>query len=434
MTITDYAVSRRAILLGAGLGIVCLGMTAAVPAALADEPSGDLVLLNWASGSELLLIKDLEAGFTAKYPKVTFKNTDLTTQGDARGGIRTALLGGEKADLLVNTWPAFRKELVDSGMLRPVDKQWDEGKWGDNIADGWRQLGQIDGVTYGVTYTFGDRSGIFYRPDTLKKAGIDAPAATWDDFKAGFAKLNGVGVVPIAVPAKVWAQTEWFETLLLRTAGVDMAAKLAKHEIPWTDPVVKTAFQKYAELLQAQCCGDATMMLATDWDNAAERVLKSGTAGYELIGMWVNTVAKSDYGLKEGADYSIFQFPALGLGHDDTTSVDTKEFVGLASGSNPAAADAFLGWLGTAEAANIIAKHGLAAASNKVDASLYGPVQKIATEAVAKSKPQFVLGDLLPGDLVDEYRVQIQKFLQSPNEATIDAVTAALEAKAAESY
>jgi hypothetical protein len=57
-------------------------------------------------------------------------------------------------------------------------------------------------------------------------------------------------------------------------------------------------------------------------------------------------------------------------------------------------------------------------------------VIKAATDAVAKGDVQFVLGDLLPGDLVDEYRVQLQKFLQDPSDANIDAVTAAIEAKA----
>ena len=61
-------------------------------------------------------------------------------------------------------------------------------------------------------------------------------------------------------------------------------------------------------------------------------------------------------------------------------------------------------------------------------------MQQVATAAVGGSKVQFVLGDLLPGDLVDEYRVQLQKFLQDPSDANIDAVTAAIEAKAAETY
>jgi multiple sugar transport system substrate-binding protein len=45
-----------------------------------------------------------------------------------------------------------------------------------------------------------------------------------------------------------------------------------------------------------------------------------------------------------------------------------------------------------------------------------------------------VLGDLLPGDLVDEYRVQLQKFLQDPSAANIDTVLAAIETKAQGSY
>ena len=78
--------------------------------------------------------------------------------------------------------------------------------------------------------------------------------------------------------------------------------------------------------------------------------------------------------------------------------------------------------------------YGFASPSSEADTSLLGPVQQIATGAVGSSKVQFVLGDLLPGDLVDEYRVQLQKFLQDPSDATIDAVTAAIEAKAAEAY
>jgi hypothetical protein len=86
------------------------------------------------------------------------------------------------------------------------------------------------------------------------------------------------------------------------------------------------------------------------------------------------------------------------------------------------------------EASDIIEKYGYAAPSSTADTSLLGPVQQVATAAVANSKVQFVLGDLLPGDLVDEYRVQLQKFLQDPSDANIDTVTAAIEAKAADAY
>src|SRR5689334_19206471 len=122
MRFTKPAKGRNWLALSAGLAVAA----ALAPMAHAADVSGDLVLLNWASGSELELIKDLEQAFVAKYPKVNFKNTDLTVQGDPRGAIRSAMMSGEKADLFINTWPAYRKELVDANMLRPIDQLWDQ--------------------------------------------------------------------------------------------------------------------------------------------------------------------------------------------------------------------------------------------------------------------------------------------------------------------
>lgn len=422
--------SRRALLAGASLAAVM----ALMPTVQAADVSGTLVLLNWASGSEEDMIKALEDGFVKANPGVKFQDISLTVQGDARGAIRAALQSGEKADIFINTWPAFRKELADAGMLRDLTALWDSAKLGDNLSTSWKDLGSLDGKLYGVTYTFGDRSAMFYKTDTMKKAGIDAQPANWADFVANFAKLNKVGVTPLAIGAKVWSHTEWFESIYEHLNGVELAAKLTAHQIPWTDPSVKNTLKKWAELLKAGCCGDANTMLAMDWDNASDAVLKSGTHGYQMIGMWNNDRAQATDGLKQDTDYSITQFPAMGAGHDDVSSVDTKEFSGLTSGSNQAAADAFLTWITTKDAADIVAQHGLASPSNKVDTSLYGSVVKYSVDAVNKGKLQFVMGDLLPGDLVDEYRVQLQKFLQDPSDANIDAVTAALEAKAATSY
>jgi Bacterial extracellular solute-binding protein len=210
-------------------------------------------------------------------------------------------------------------------------------------------------------------------------------------------------------------------------------AKLARHEAKWTDPEVKTALMKFGEMLQANCCGDAASMLANDWDGAAGQVF-SDKAGYLLMGMWVNATAKGDYKLTEGTDYSFFQVLALGMGHDDTSIVDDKELNVTTNGANPEAADAFLDFITTKAAADILADYGYASPSSEADTAKLGSVQVTATTAVAQSKVQFVLGDLLPGDLVDEYRVQLQKFLQDPSEANVDAVLAAIEAKAETAY
>jgi len=420
------AIGRRTLLAGASAAL----MFALAPQAFAADVSGELVLLNWATGNEADMLHALEDGFVKAYPNVKWKEINLTTNGDQRGAIRAALQSGEKADLFINTWPAFRKELADAGLLKDLGPLWDSAKIGDSLSDSWKALGSTNGTLYGVTYTYGDRSAMFYKNSTMEKAGITTQPTTWDEFVANFKKLNDAGITPIAVGAKVWSHGEWFESMYEHLNGVKMAADLAAHKIPWTDPSVKNTLKKFAEMLNAGCCGTAQSMLAMDWNDAADSVWKTGDHGYQMIGMWNNDYAQSVHKLKEGTDYSIQQFPAMGAGHDNVSSVDSKEFSEFADATNKDAADAFLVWLTTADAANIIASHGLASPSNKVDTSLYGPVMKKAAQAVASSDVQFVLGDLLPGDLVDEFRVQLQKFIQDPSDANIDAVTAAIEAKA----
>lgn len=422
-------IRRRAVLAGVGLA----ALLAAVPA-FAQDPSGELVILQWQGGTDGEMWLKLEADFVAKNPGVATRELVITAQGDARGGIRTALIGGEKVDVVINTWPAFRAELADSGILRPIDDLWASAGLDSVLDQSWKDLGSTNGVAYGVNYTYGDRSAIWYKKAHLEKAGVAAPK-TWDEFVASLDKLKAAGfATPIAMPGKYWAHGEWFETLLLRTGGVEASNALARHEIKWTDDIVKTTLKKYAELLKAGCCGTPEQMFAGDWDYSADQIFTADAANYLLIGMWMNSRARNDYKLNEGVDYSIFQFPALGLGHDDTSSVDAKEVLATTNGANPTAADAFLVYMVSADAAKILADYGYASPSKNADPSMLGPVQQVATAAVAQSKVQFVLGDLLPGDLVDEYRVQLQKFLQDPSDATIDAVTAAIEAKAQELY
>lgn len=433
MTITGgtmSAITRRR-----ALGAISLAALLIASPVFAEDLTGELVILQWQGGTDAEMWKKVEDAFVAKNPGVTIRELTITAQGDARGGIRTALLGGEVVDVLINTWPAFRAELASAGILRPIDEQWASYGWDSKLNQSWKDLGSIDGKVYGLTYTYGDRSGVWYKTEHMAKAGIADTPKTWEDFLGSFEKLKAAGyATPVAIGAKYWAHAEWFETLLLRTAGVETAAKLARHEIPWTDPAVKGVLKKFAEMLAAGCCGDPATMFANDWDGAADLVFKANTSNYMMIGMWNNARAKNDYALTEGKDYGIFQFPALGMGHDDTSSVDTKELNVTANGANPKVADAFLDFIVSADAANLMAGYGYASPSTAADNSLLGPVQQTATAAVAASKVQFVLGDLLPGDLVDEYRVQLQKFLQDPSDANIDAVTAAIEAKAAEAY
>ena len=414
----------------AAFGAAC--MIASVPAAFAQTATGEIVFMDWLGGGEGELLRELQAGFVALNPEVSFTNLPVSFTGDPRGGIRSVLAGGEPVDIMPNTWPAFRAELAEAGLILPLDDLW-EGELGDRIAPMWRELGSYNGASYGVPWRYGDRSGLWHRVDTLEDNGLKAPQ-TYDEFVSSFAVLEAAGITPWAIPAKAWAHGEVFETLFIRMHGVEVAQQLVDHEIPWTDERVKATFVKVRELLEAGCCGDVNVMLGSEWDNAADDVLLNGKAAYLLIGMWVNSRAMEDYGLTAVEDYALTQFPAMGMGHDDTAVIDSREMNVVTTGKNPEAAKAFIEYIASEEGSNMIAKAGLIPPSNQADMSLLDPISAYVADIVANSKIIFVLGDQLPGDVVDEFRVQLQNVLRDPSDATIDAATAAIEARAKDVY
>lgn len=414
---------------GALSGVAVIALTAA---AFAQDVSGEIKVLNWFGGAEADNFAALQDAFVAQNPDVSFSDVPVSFSGDPRGGIRTALMGGEQVDLIPNTWPAFRAELAAAGAIAPLDDLWD-GPLGENVSSDWKEIASVGGTPYAVPYSFGNRSGMWHRIDTLADNGIDPPR-TYDDLMASFDTLNAVGITPYANPAKFWAHGELFETLFIRMNGIEAAQQLVAHEIAWTDDRVKAALAKYGEMLEAGCCGDPAMQLGADWNDAARMILNDGEAGFFIMGMWVNSFAMADYGVAPGEDYTLTQFPAMGLGHDDTSIVDNREWSIAAGAPNPEATQAFIEFVSGPEGSAILAGNGWVPTAKEVDASLLDPVMAASLEALDGAKVIGGLGDQLPGDVVDEFRVQLQLFIQDPSAETIDAVTQAIEAKAQSVY
>lgn len=429
MLVEEDILNKKLITALFGAALTMMGTSA-----VAQSPK-NIELLTWLGGPDRDVLDKLAAGFQAKHPEFKVDIKVVTSQGDARGGMRTALLGGEHPDLLTNTWPAFRQELADAGILRDVKDIWAQKGWDKALSTTWRDISTTGGSVYGIPYIFGYRSGIWHVPADLKTIGLQAFPAKYDDFLATFEPLRKAGFAePIAMPAKVYAHTEWFETLLLRTGGPDVVSDLGAHKIAWTDEKVVEALRQYARLFDANCCGDSKLMYATHWDDAADRLFVERKANFLQIGMWINARAISQYHLKPGTDFAIGKFPALGHGFDDASIVDTKEILATGIGSNPDGANQFLDYILSADGANTIAQSGFTTPSSNVDASIYNPVAAASVDYVNAGPVRFVLGDMLPGSLVDEYRLALQKFIGDPKESNILPTLERIEAAASRAY
>ncbi|MGI9499559.1 MAG: ABC transporter substrate-binding protein, partial [Geminicoccaceae bacterium] len=331
---------------------LALGFGLLSTAAMAADQ--EVILFNWLGGAEKEMFDALEAGFEAQNPDIDVKQINPAADGDdSRAGIRTALLAGEVFDILINTWPSFEKELVDNSLLRPLNDAWAEHDWSAALSDSWRNLSTHNGETFGAYVIAGNRSGLWYRTDNLGDRGLEPPAS-WEDFLASFEAFRADDKVPVYIGARSWAQTEWFENALLKTAGTDFAGKLAAHEASWEDEQVKKTLHTLRAMLEANCCADPDTMLSTHWSDGADSAIKDAASGYLLIGTWMNARAANDYGLTPGDDYSFVNFPTIDPAHEKALSVDGKNLVVMQNGENPDQAVLFIDYVLSAEGARII--------------------------------------------------------------------------------
>ena len=87
------------------------------------------------------------------------------------------------------------------------------------------------------------------------------PPRTWDEFVDTLRKLSDTGDTPLSVGgADGWTLTDWFENVYLQTAGGAMYDRLARHEIPWTDPSVRTALQTLGLVFRPEDMEDAEIV------------------------------------------------------------------------------------------------------------------------------------------------------------------------------
>ncbi len=397
------------------------------------KEGGEIRVLNWLTGSESDMIVELEKAFVEKNPQYSI--SDIKTAGgagDPRSGIRTALLAGEKYDVMMSTWPAFEQELADAELMLPLEEYWSSYNWDSYLNESWKSLGSFNSNIYTVYFLAGNRSALWYRTDVMEDAGIEGEASTMEAWLDDLEKIKNSGVTPLSIGAKTWAHTEWFENTLLKTAGVAFADKLTKREAPWTAPEVTETFKNLRTFLEYSF--EPNTSLSLEWDEAYDQVMRAKNAAYNLIGNWVNNTAKDTYGLTPAEDYSFMMFPAINEEHAKAMSIDGKSFLLLATGSNPDGGAAFIDFVLSAEGSKIIAKYGATTPSSSADLSAYDPILKKYLTLSEGAEVFFVLDDLLPPEMSSEFRIQLQEFIVDTSDENIAKVQKNLEAAANRIY
>ncbi len=150
---------------------------------------GRRTLTFWTFGPEGEAMQQLLPAFERAHPDIRVKLQQLPLSA-AHQKLLTAFAGGSTPDLcqLGNTWLPELAALHALAPLQPYVDHSSVVQPHDYFASIWA-TNVIDGTLYGVPW-YVDTRLLFYRSDLLKKAGFDAPPATWAQWRTMLAALS----------------------------------------------------------------------------------------------------------------------------------------------------------------------------------------------------------------------------------------------------
>jgi alpha-glucoside transport system substrate-binding protein len=356
-----------------------------------EDVTGDISIMAIWGGEEQESFEAVISGFEELYPNV---NVTYNSGGDNLAPLlSSAVEGGNPPDLAAIGQPGLMAQFAEQGAIQPIDDQRDAivEAFGESVAD----VGAVDGTQYGVMFKGANKSTIWYNVASFEEAGVEAPE-TWEDLTAAADTLKAAGITPYSVGVDVgWPITDIFENVYLRTAGPEMYDQLARHEIAWTDQSVKDALTAMADIFQSDnMAGGTEGALQTEMpDSVAKVFTDSPEAAMVIIGDFAPGVTETT--LEPETGYNVFPFPSI---EGSAPSVMGAGDLFVQFRDSPAA-DAFLEYLTTTEAAEIWASRGGFSSPHKdLDTSVYpDEITRTTAGALAEAETfRFDMSDLQP--------------------------------------
>ena len=397
-----------------------------------EDVTGDISMMAVWTGTEQQNFQTVIDAFNELYPNVSVK---YTSGGDNLAPLlSTAVQGGNPPDIACIAQPGLMADFASQGAIKPIDdlRQDIVDNFGESVAD----VGAIDGTQYAVMWKAANKSTIWYNVADFEEAGVDPPE-TWEDLNAARDTIKAAGITPYSVGVDVgWPITDLFENVYIRTAGGDMYDKLAKHEIPWTDQSVKDALTVMQDVVGTsdELVGGTSGALQTDMPTSVANVFSDDPKGAMVI-IGDFAPAQGEFTLEPVTGYNVFPFP----------SIEGSEPAVVGSGDlcvnfkQSEAATAFLKYLTTPEAAEImIARGGFSSPNKNVDPETYADeITRANATALGEAEEfRFDMSDLQPSAFGGTPGAGLFKaftdFVQNPDD--IDGITQQMEADATKAF
>jgi alpha-glucoside transport system substrate-binding protein len=403
-----------------------------------EDISGETVnVLGVWGGTEL---EGFQSVYTA-WEEQTGASLDFEGTRDLTATLRTRVGGNNPPDIAVLPNPALMQEFAQQGVLQPLGEVLDQDQLTEDYAETWIDLGTVDGELYGLWVKAAAKSTVWYDPQQFEQGNFDVPE-TFDDLIALSDQMRGGGeVAPWSVglqdgAASGWPGTDWIQEILLHESGGDVYDQWVAHEIPWTDPAVRAAWEKFGQILHGEgyIPGGAQFAVSTSPQDASYLPFQDPPQAYMyFLGAFAEGFIAQQFPEQEaGTDYNFFPFPAI-----------NEDFAGAATGSGdivvmfndtPAARSLMQYLADGANWAPWAERSGFTTPSAGLDASSYPSdlIAGTAEQLTEASVFRFDADDMMPAELQQAYFQAVVQYAQNPD--GLDSILQSLEDTAAGAY
>ncbi|TES86106.1 carbohydrate ABC transporter substrate-binding protein [Candidatus Aerophobetes bacterium] len=409
-----------------------LMLSAAVVASAEKKVS---VLGVWGGAEKDAFMKMVEP-----FEAATGIRVDFTGTRDLAAILTTRVAAGNPPDVSALPNPGQLEQFAKIGALVDLATFMDMPKVRSDYAKTWLDLASYKGKLYGFFISADLKSLVWYNPKAFASAGYKVPE-TWDELLALSDKIVADGKAPWAVglesgAASGWPGTDWIEDIMLRSTSPEVYDEWVGHQIPWTDPRVKRAFQLFGRIARNEkyLYGGTTGALTANFGDAPNALFTTPPNAYmhRQATFIKSFILKANPDLVAGVDFNFFPFPPIdaeygtpALGAADLFSMfnDTPE------------ARALMRYLITPGAQEIwVAALGKLSANGRVNPNAYPDelTRKAAEILVGAKTFRFDGSDLMPAAVgAGTFWSGILDYVGGEN---LDTVLEAIEASAVDAY
>jgi alpha-glucoside transport system substrate-binding protein len=409
----------------------------ALAAGKAEKIGGKVTVLGLWGGAELETFNKMVKPFEDR----TGVKVEFEASRDLDAVLTTRVAAGNPPDLAVLPNPGKMADLARQGKLVDLAGVLDVGGLKKSYAQGWIDLGSVDGKLVGVFPKADVKGLVWYAPKSLAAAGLSASPKTFDDLLAQATTAAGKGVTPFAIgiesgAASGWVGTDWIENIFLKTYGPAKYKEWYEGKVPWTSPEVKAAWQTWGRIVgnPKLCYGGSQYVLSTNFGNAFVPLFENPPKAYfHFQATFIQGfMAKQFPTLKAGEDFSFFALPPVKAEFAKSAEIG-GDLVGMFKKTPQAAA--FVEYLTSVEAQSYWVKGGNGLSPNRMVALSDYPnaLSKNAAQILTSAEMTvFDASDMMPSKMNTAFWSAVVSFVENPGQ--LDNILAELESVRKDAY